>query len=256
MDRVLESNLRDVSRMVLTENWDWLHLNSGMERGGKSSFGLFQAKFLSEQGLNFDWSPALSHIFFLEPNLSSKMMALPDRSVAILDEGGEAMFSRDAIDRAVKDVIKTLMIYGSKNIFLIINIPNWRWIDRYVRESRVRSLAQIFTFPKTVNDAGVLRVTRSRGFFSLYSRKQVLKASRSEFQELRDPLHTGRFGNFAVDYPKEWAWYAAKKTAFLDSKKEAGAARAKARDNKALVASLRARVVDSSVDVNEPLGFL
>jgi hypothetical protein len=247
MDAVLESNLRDVSRMVLTENWDWLHINSGMERGGKSSFGLNQAWFLSQQGLAFDWSPALSHIFFLERNLSSKMMSLPDRSVAILDEGGEAMFSRDAIDRAVKDVIKTLMIYGSKNIFLIINIPNWRWVDRYVRESRVRSLAQIFTFPKTVRDGEGLRVTRARGFFSLYSRRQVLKASRSEFQELRDPLHTGRFGNFAVSHPEEWGWYAAKKTAFLDAKKKKGLAKDKVRADKALVAGLRARTVGSEV---------
>lgn len=242
LDKVLESNLYDVSQMILHENWDWLHLNSGMERGGKSSLALFQAKFLSEQGLKFDWSPALSHVFFLEPNLSAKMMSLPDKCVAILDEGGEAMFSRDAIDRTVKDVIKTLMIYGSKNVFLIINIPNWRWIDRYVRESRVRSMAEIFTFPKATVDAGSpsgFRVSQKRGFFSLYSRNQVLQASRSDFRQLSAPLHSGRFGNFATAHPKEWEWYVAKKVAFLESKREKGDARVKAREQKSLVKNIR-----------------
>jgi len=228
--------------MVKFENWDWLHINSGMERGGKSSFALFQAKYFSEQGLAFDWSPALSHIFFLEPNLSAKLMSLPDKSVAILDEGGEGLFSRDAIDRVVKDVIKTLMIYGSKNIVLIINIPNWRWIDRYVRESRVRSMTEIFTFPKATADAGSpsgFRVTQRRGFYSLYSRNQVLKASRSEFRDLGPPLYSGRFGNFAVSYPTEWSWYVAKKLAFLEAKREKGNERVKARASKELLTNIR-----------------
>jgi hypothetical protein len=222
MDKILKSNIADIARLVKTQNWDWLDLNSGIERGGKTSFALEKAwEFSKTHGLSFDWSESLSHLYFFEPNLSEKMMDLPNKSVAIIDEGGEMLFSRMAIDRMVIKIVQTLMIYGAKNIVLMINIPNWRWIDIYVRQARARSLFEIKTIPRLVTEDGNEYAERMRGFYDAYSRKQVIDASRSKYDvgDLGHPCFSGRFSNFAAQHPKEWGYYSAKKNAFLESKR-------------------------------------
>lgn len=226
LDPVLQSNMADILTAIQEDNWDWLHLNSGIERGGKSSFALYLAKSASENGLIFDWSPKLKHVFFFEPNLAKKMLDLPDKSVAIIDEGGEVLFSRKAIEKEVIDIIQTLMIYGSKNILLIINIPDWRWIDKYIRLARVRSLAKIRTYPYLIKKTNCRpRMKRARGFYEMYTRKQVIRASRVVNQQNNDsdlgkPYYDGRVPFFGLQYPTEWEWYSQKKVEFLKNKKE------------------------------------
>ena len=234
LDLVLQSNLDDVIDIVLRDNWDWLLINSGIERGGKSSFSLFQAKYASAHGLKFDWSPALKHVFFYERNLSEKMMNIPDKSVVIIDEGGEVLFSRKAIENEVIKIIQTLMIYGSKNILLIINIPDWRWIDKYIRLARVRSLAHIKTQPYLKEQrGGGYRMKRARGYYDFYTRKQVIAASRNTGNQpegvLDRPRFAGRTSFFGSFYGKEWGWYSKKKTAFLEEKKKKKATRERKR---------------------------
>lgn len=215
MDYYLKENLLDVCECVTCEQWDWLHLNSGMERSGKSAFSLQQAIFCSNHGLEFPLTKELPNLFFYEKNLSQKMMHVKDQSVVIIDEGAENLFSRNAFMPEVKKIIQTIMIYGAKNIFLIINVPDWRWVDVYIRQSRVRSLAQVYTRPL---DKGK-RHGRKRGFFELYNRKQVLEASRSERSQLPDTDVRGRFDDFSVKNPRIWEYYSNKKRAFLESKK-------------------------------------
>lgn len=215
LDAVLVSNLKDIAYLIHHHNFDWAHLNSGLERGGKSGFALLLAWFLSKVcGMKFDWSPAMSHVFFYDANTAEKMMNIENGSVVILDEGGEALFSRKAMSAIAIEVVQTLMRYGSKNIFLIINIPDWRWIDKYVRTSRVRSLARIRTKPKRVKVEGEWRVIRERGFYRFHSRKQVIRATRMK-EKLGEPVFAGRFPDFRKEHPQEWAWYEVKKFAFL-----------------------------------------
>jgi len=230
LDETLQNNFADILDAIQRDNWDWLHLNSGIERGGKSSFALFQAKLASENGLKFDWSPKLNHVFFYEKNLAKQMMNLPDRSVAIIDEGGEVLFSRRAIEKEVIEIIQTLMIYGSKNILLIINIPDWRWIDKYIRLARVRSLAKIRTYPYMKKG----RMKRARGFYEMYTRAQVINASRGLGSHsegyLGSPSFGGRAKFFGSYYEKEWDWYSKKKTEFLKKKKEKQAQKKRKQD--------------------------
>jgi hypothetical protein len=223
-DSVMESNLKDISYNIKFNNWDWLHLNSGIERSGKSGFSLAQAMFLSKTcGLNFPWNEDLPNVFFFEKNLASKMLNIANKSIVIIDEGGEALMSRKAMEREVIKVVQTLMIYGSKNVFLIINIPDWRWVDKYVRQSRVRSLCEINTIPRFIRSKEVedeVRVVRERGFYSFFSRRKVLKASEHEPATLGKPNFYGRFASFKESYPNEWEWYSEKKTEFLKEKAE------------------------------------
>lgn len=236
LDAPLASNFKDIAYNVKQNNWDWLHFNSGIERGGKSGFSLSQAKYVSSLGMEFDWSKDLKNIFFLEPNLAEKMLDLEPKSVVILDEGAESLLSRQAMSSAVIDVIQTLMVYGAKNIFLIINMPDWRWIDKYVRESRIRSLCDVRTYPRTVNDNGEARIVRERGFYSFFSRRKVLRYGQFDPPRLGKPSFNGVFDNFAELYPEEWAWYSEKKTKFLMDKTAKAARERRVREHKGLIA--------------------
>lgn len=220
LDEMLASNFMDITYSIRNLSWDWLNVNSGIERGGKSDFGLSQAWWLShEGGMKFDWSPAMSNVFFYEPAMAEKMMTVPDESVVIIDEGGETLFSRKAMKREVSEIIQTLMRYGSKRIFLIINIPDWRWIDRYIRTSRVRSLIKIKTKAQKIMVDGRLTMVRERGFYRFYTRNMVKRASKKK-EHLGDPAFFGVFESFGKEHPEEYAWYKAKKDAFLVSSGE------------------------------------
>ena len=217
----LTKNFEHVAGMVLKDNYDWLHLSSGMERSGKSVFSLWLAKILSERsGLKFDWK-GLSTVFFDEANLDKKLMNVPNGSVVILDEAGENLFSRKSITSQQINLVQTLMAYGSKNIFLILNIPSWRFIDKFVRVSRIKSLAIVKTQPRVVAEGEGQRHTRGRGYFSLYTRSNVLKASRviaGQEGKLRNPAFFGYFHDFKTYYPREWEVYNRKKWDYLNRK--------------------------------------
>ena len=219
----LTRNFKHAAGMVRKDNWDWLHVTSGMERGGKSGFSLWLALILSKYGgLNFDWKN-LSTVFFNEPNLAHKLMNVPNKSIVILDEAGESMFSRKSIEKAQINLIQTLMAFGAKNVFLICNIPNWRWLDKYVRQERIKSLAVIRTRGRVITDSDGERGTRGRGYFSIYPRKQVLRASRTfagQEVKLKDPSFFGFFPDFKYYNQTVWSVYIKKKWEYLNAKKE------------------------------------
>ncbi len=226
LDAFARANLEVVASLVKNNNWDWLHVNSGMERSGKSSLALLQANYLSRHAKNplfFDWEN-FSTLFFYEPRLSEKLLKIPDKSVVIIDEGGEVLFSRLSMHRGVIRAIQALMTYGAKNIFLIINIPNWRWLDKYLREARIRSLCEVWTIPD------FSRGVRERGFYSMFSRRRVLEMS--VFERKVEPNFSGRFLDASQILLDEWALYQKKKFEYLDAKKTREEKREEAREEK------------------------
>jgi len=218
LDSFLKSNLDDIANLVLYNDFDWLHLNGGMERVGKTSFCFWLVKYLESKGLKFDWSPDLKNVFFIEKNLSGKLLSLPQHSIAVLDEGGEVLFSRNAMKRFQGQLIQTLFAYGAKNIVLIINIPNWRKVDVSIREDRVRSLTICKSKPKKALVENNLRFERERGFYRFFTRKQVLRATKFK-TKLGTAMFAGHVPAFNNFYPKEWGWYKDRKEGFLKDKK-------------------------------------
>lgn len=222
-EEILNSNLTDFCYNIKKHGWDWLHVNSGLERGGKSSFSLQLARKIHGNGLSFDWQN-LDNLYFWEKDLAKKLLKVPNQSLVIIDEGAENMFSRQALKKEVTDVIQTLMVYGMKEIFLIINIPDWRWIDSYIRKSRVRSLAVVKTRPRYVKTTEGQRMIRERGFYYWYTRRAVRRASLgSELNQkttLGTPLFTGKIGAFQNEPGCKdiWQKYLDKKNQFLIEK--------------------------------------
>lgn len=217
-----KENWRHICFNVLNENWDWVNLTSGKERTGKTNHSFWNARVCSDYGLKFDWTSKLSNVFFGEKDLYQKLLAVPPKSFVVLDEGAEMLFSRRAMERANISLIQLLMAYGTRNIILQINIPSFRYIDKYIRQRRISSLEIVKSFPHTILRNGERYHTRIRGFYQAYNGTSARKASGGELggQEklLRNAGYHGYLPGFKDYWPDIWAAYEERKMEFLLNK--------------------------------------
>lgn len=112
----------------------------GYEGTGKSTLARNMAYFLDP---NFDTSKI---VFTLDEylNLLEDMLNEGKKGGCIvIDEGGQLMFSRDAMSATNKILVRTAMLQRKINVTVIICIPNFFLLDTYIRNSRVNLLIQI-----------------------------------------------------------------------------------------------------------------
>lgn len=102
----------------------------GEEGVGKSTFALTLARSLTDG--RFDPSQVVYNFEDWE-----RVVDLSKRgNVYLLDEGGNLGFSRDHSTGENKRLVKILMVARQVNPTLILCIPNFRWLDVYLREHR------------------------------------------------------------------------------------------------------------------------
>lgn len=107
----------------------------GPEGSGKSTAAQRLAKRIEEANGNV-YDPEVQTIFTFEdfeavwdPNMRKR--------VFVFDEGMNMFFSREAMQGNQKKIIKLFSQIRQCNHTLIICLPNFHWIDKYLRESRV-----------------------------------------------------------------------------------------------------------------------
>lgn len=215
LDPVLRSNLGLIAREVWYNDFDWLFLISGGERTGKSDLENWLAKFFQNRGFHFSLDPEKKHLLLFEKSLSNVLLNLPRHSVVCIDEGGEVLFSRESMKRNNVEIIKTLQAMGAMGHIVIICLPNWRWVDKYVRQQRVKTLIRVISHPKRVGDF----VTRERGFYRFYNQKQVVYATKFN-KPLGRPPFAGRYSAFKSVFPADWKEYLDRKWSYLAGKAE------------------------------------
>ncbi len=66
-------------------------------------------------------------------------------SVLVLDEAIDGGFSRDAMSRKNKDLVKFLIVCRQRNLIGVICFPNIKWLDSYIKDHRMDWLV---TLPK------------------------------------------------------------------------------------------------------------
>lgn len=111
---------------------DAVILITGPERsGGKSNTAGWLA---SEIDPAFDET----RMCFSGSEFMEKALELPKGSVIVLDEAIEGGFSRDAMKKSNTSLAKFLIVAGERNLVTIINFPNIKFLDRYVKEHRAQ----------------------------------------------------------------------------------------------------------------------
>ncbi len=112
-----------------TQNDDAMVLIDGPEGSGKSTVAFQMAtaldpKWEAETGLVIDFEDW------------EQLYSLETGRVFVLDEGGDLMFSRDALQRENKLVVRMFQMARIFNHVIIVCCPNIHWVDLYVRDHR------------------------------------------------------------------------------------------------------------------------
>lgn len=193
----LQANLELIKKIIVENDLDFLLVITGRERIGKSSLALHIAEIVDP---TFD----VSQIVFDTQNLYEQVYSLEPGKVVIIDEGATAFFSRDAMSTDVKDGIKLLTVMGERNLFVILCVPSFFILDKYIREHRV---------------SGLIKVV-ARGRLKFYSRRKLKDA----FYNPKVKRFSWGDPSFKDGFPKykgkHWKPYTDKKSEYLKGRKE------------------------------------
>ena len=188
LDGFLKQNL-DALKQTIKKDYDAFLIISGDERIGKSTFGAQIAKYL-DPSYNLDRCCFTAEQFLYAVEAAQKYQAV------VFDEAYGYLSSRGALSRFNRTLIKVMTEMGSKNLFVIIILPNFFELDRY---------------PAIHRSVGLLRVYR-RGKFALYDkvRKKKLYLVGKKFYEYRG-ASPNFIGSFTSYFPFNKEYYEEKK---------------------------------------------
>lgn len=138
MDKMIKW-AKDVERIITTLDYDWIHVNVGPERIGKTTFS-FHAGDNADPKFKENFPGNV--VFGIAEFKKAVKNSYPGQ-VLIPDEGALMFFTGDTMTRDVKEGIKMLTVMGAYNLFIIINVPNFWIIHKYIREHRVKSVTHV-----------------------------------------------------------------------------------------------------------------
>lgn len=153
MSTKLEQVMAPVRKLINEEDMDYVLVVTGRERIGKSTLALQIAKMM-------DPKFQVDQMVFDIPQLYNKVYQLEKGQAVVIDEGATSFFSRESMRDDNIEGVKLLTVMGERNLFVILCVPSFFIIDKYIREHRVSALIKVV----------------ARGKFQFYS-KQKLKQS-------------------------------------------------------------------------------
>lgn len=164
--------LKKIWKRPHTENRMWLSTACGAPGTGKSWAMLYLAKLLDP-----DFS--INQVAF-SPLQFTRLVAgdLKRGSVIILDDAGLALFSREAMSRAVRELSKTLQSVRYKNYIILLTLPAFLLLDKSAR-------------------------LLSNGYFEILKIDYAKRQSIIKFYWLQSNPHTGKVYRHS---PKKVVW--------------------------------------------------
>lgn len=190
-------NLDIVKEMLVKHDMDFMMVITGRERIGKSTLALQIAKYVDPDFTS-------KQVVFDIPQLYEQVYKLKKGQVVIIDEGATAFFARDAMSSDVRDGVKLLTVMGERNLLVLLCVPSFFIVDKYIREHRV---------------AGMVKVTK-RGRFKYYSKRRLNSShynSKANAYAWADPCFVDSFGPITG---KLWDEYRAHKSEYLKGRKD------------------------------------
>ncbi|HIQ49974.1 MAG TPA: hypothetical protein EYH56_02135 [Nanoarchaeota archaeon] len=145
-EEILLKNIQNIKDFVLSMDSDWVFANTGEEGSGKSMLSLYIAKKI-EKKLNLRETVAFTMKEYLE--LVKKHRENPGK-VLIFDEAVSSFFSRESMGKFNRVITKLFIINRSMNHIHILNIPNFYYLDVYLREHRIKTL--LFSYYDLLNN--------------------------------------------------------------------------------------------------------
>lgn len=130
-------------RRVLRNDFDWWHCNEGYEGTGKSTGSIHTARRIAG-----DLFRIKEHVVYDAEELLRLIDDCPRYGSIILDEAGEAAFSREWNSEMNKAIVKGSQQMRDRNLNVIMNLPSMDLLDSALRR-RFRTLV-IYEAPRFV----------------------------------------------------------------------------------------------------------
>lgn len=182
MDGYLYNNLLYAKKKVV-DDWDFIYIVDGGERKGKSVLAQ-QIAFFCDPSFNLD------RIVFTPEQFKKAVLKADKYQAIVYDEAYGGINSRATMTKVNRSIVKMLTEIGSRNLFIIIVLPCFFELDRYVALWRSRALFHVY-----VNDK------LQRGFFNAYNeeRKKDLYMKGKKFM-----TYDVVMGNFHGRFTNKW----------------------------------------------------
>lgn len=136
---------------------DYILALDGKERSGKSTLGFQIAKYVDP---SFD----LSRVVFTAEEFRDAIFKAKKGQAIVYDEAFSGLSSRASLSGVNKYLVSLMMQMGQKNLFVIIILPTFFLLEKYVALWRARRLIHVYRSRKTSR----------RGYFRVYNSKKKL----------------------------------------------------------------------------------
>jgi hypothetical protein len=183
---------------------DFFMVVDGSEGTGKSWLSLQIAKYV-------DSSFNLSRVVFTPDEFKDAIFKAKKGQAVVYDEAFTGLSSRASLSMVNKILISLAMQMRQKNLFVIIVLPSFFLLDKYIALFRSRCLVHVYE-NKNV-----------RGYFKIYNQKKKIllylagKATYSYSKKIRTRFKGRFYGNFALGDEKEEEKYRLKKKKALEA---------------------------------------
>lgn len=191
LDGYLKSNL-DELKWDVKKDFDAVIVITGRERHGKSFLGAQVAYYL-------DPTYNITRCCFTLDDFLQQVKDAKPHTAVVFDEAHAYISSRQALSKMNRMLIKCLAEIGFKNLFLIIILPSFFELDKYVAVHRSTGLLQVYR----------------RGFFACYDykrKKTLYFYGKKTMSYSTTPNFIGRFTKF---FPLDYEAYKKKKMEYV-----------------------------------------
>lgn len=185
----LREDLENIRKEIVERDKDFVMVVSGQEGIGKSCCALNICK-------QFDPDFSVKDIVFTTKEFIQRVKESRPGKAILIDEGGIQFFSRDSMTTRVKNSVKLLTGCRKYNLLIVVCVPSFFILDKYIRDHRVGCLVNVY----------------ERGRFVVFGKEQVEQITKDNQgkQYYPDPYYSGTYTKL---WGKLWKDYVEKKEA-------------------------------------------
>ncbi len=198
----LHSDLKEIRNGLQKKDKDYVMIVDGLEGSGKTTLGI-------QIGWIVDPTLTLDRITFTGEEFKSAILAAKEGQCVIYDEAFTGLSSRAALSEINRMLVSLMMQMRQKNLFVIIILPSYFLLDKYVALFRARSLIHVY------------ESRGRRGYFAAYNARLkkllYLRGIKTYDYSVVKTNFRGRFyGKFALGVEIEEEYRKKKAQAFAD----------------------------------------
>ena len=155
MDERLRRNIDNtiIPALSKSKDEDYVIVIDGKERTGKSTFGFQISKYI-------DPSFNLNRVCFNPDEFRHAIINADSRQVVVYDEAYRGLGSTSALSEVNKILKGMMMEMGQKNLCVIVILPTFYLLEKYVALWRARCLIHLY------------RKKKAKGFWRLYNSRK------------------------------------------------------------------------------------